>query len=770
MTFLGSGTSLFAFTPLPVADDPLVRMPGTQPEQRIDLREADRCLSCHQTDPKTNETLGTGFWSGSMMAQAARDPVFWATMTVSMQDSIWVLGNPNAADICLRCHMPEGWLGGRSDPPNASLMTGSDFDGVHCDSCHRLWDPFFETSFVGTRESADWLGYWDEAGNFGPPPPDSGTASQVAAYETLLADRTLSAQIFKFSGQNFFNVNEPAYSTYTENGAGQYFVDSNAGLGPQRASFADTTPNHDVLYSRYHKSKYFCSNCHDVSNPVLANLGLSGLADQSGGADLITEQYPASNYLHVERTFSEFMLSAYGRGGAATNLELQQQADPVTWAAKCQDCHMRDISGKGSREDHTIIRPDESTEHPNSGLPLHDLQGGNAWITYILGSTDNTLPTFDQTNFNLMTQGPQALTLNFYAGQSPTQNGAALMDASARALEQLSLAGTIKNVDYNPATGDLSFKVQNNTGHKLISGYPEGRRMFVNIKAYNNDNLIFEVNPYDYAAGTLAGTHQVVSPTLAANQAYVDELVYEAKLKSDLTGELDGTFHFALATDRYKDNRIPPKGFAVAEAASRLSEPVWQGASAPDYFTTEEYDGGFDDVSLNSIFPPGADEIEVTLYYQGTSRKYIEFLQDEINGTASTLSLDPGSGLNPAGGTETYIIQTDPFFQGLKAWGDTIWQLWYHNHGLDGSGLAVPGIVPYAMSEESWETAANLCSSDLNNDGSVDVGDFAIFRLEWGRIDCNLANPCTADLNGDGSVDVGDFAIFRLEWGRIDCL
>ena len=34
---------------------------------------------------------------------------------------------------------------------------------------------------------------------------------------------------------------------------------------------------------------------------------------------------------------------------------------------------------------------------------------------------------------------------------------------------------------------------------------------------------------------------------------------------------------------------------------------------------------------------PDADRVEVTLYYQGTSREYIEFLRNEINGTVRTL-------------------------------------------------------------------------------------------------------------------------------------
>jgi hypothetical protein len=103
-----------------------------------------------------------------------------------------------------------------------------------------------------------------------------------------------------------------------------------------------------------------------------------------------------------------------------------------------------------------------------------------------------------------------------------------------RAKQQLLLAATIKNLSYDPATGGLSFRIQNNTGHKLISGFPEGRRMFVNIKAYAGGSLVYEVNPYDIAAGTLQGLsypYQAVMGLpdplpLGADEAYVDELVY----------------------------------------------------------------------------------------------------------------------------------------------------------------------------------------------------------------------------------------------------
>lgn len=701
------------FTPLPVADDPLVRMPGTQPHQGVNLQEPVTCLDCHgerRTDAEGN-IVSPGFtWSGSVMAQAARDPLFWACLTVAAQDSVWAVGNPNAVDICERCHFPEGWLGGRSDPPNASLMTGSDFDGVHCDACHRMWDPFFQATFDGTREGNDWAGYWDEAGNSG---PGSGTLSQTMAESTLAADALLSTGIDLFSGSNFYFNNLPLYGTYQENGAGQYFVDTVNGLvGEKRASFADTVPDHPVFYSRYHKSKFFCSTCHDVSNPVLANacddlnetygLGLDCLPDQSGGADLITEQYSAARYFHVERTFSEFIISAYAReGGAPTNSEFQAQFDPpITMAAKCQDCHLRDVVGKGCGESAAPLRPTESAEHPNSGAPLHDLMGGNAWLPYVLGTLDDHFPeTYDRVNRDLLSQGPMVLTLNIFAGISPYDNGEQLMDASQRAQQQLRAAGTLTNLTYDAATGNLAFRVQNNTGHKLISGFPEGRRIFVNIKAYVGDTLAHEVNPYDFAAGTLKGLNHPASPPLGANEEYVDELVYEVHPQSELTGE-DETFHFVLATRRYKDNRIPPKGFDITQAAERLIEPVDHGVVSPGMFTPDEYAGGYDDVALN--IPAGADKVVVALYYQSTSREYVEFLRDEINGTADTLSRP--TPLKPGGDPTAYIAQTDPFFSGLKAWGDTMWQLWHHNHGLDGSGASVPTIVPFEMAQAVWTT------------------------------------------------------------------
>jgi hypothetical protein len=234
--------------------------------------------------------------------------------------------------------------------------------------------------------------------------------------------------------------------------------------------------------------------------------------------------------------------------------------------------------------------------------------------------------------------------------------------------------------------------------------------MYINVRFYGTGGLIYEINPYDSAAGTLKGLDGYMyddpdeilpqPEPLDTNEIYVDELVYEMHPSSAITGE-EESFHFVLGTGRYKDNRIPPKGFRVDEAAERISEPVWHGESAPDYFSAAEYAGGFDDVSLSDyeISVPDASGVEIRLFYQTTSREYIEFLRNEINASGNLTLSGPG-----AGGDPPYLIQSDPYFDQLRAWGDTIWQLWSHN-------MTVPGAAPVEMAQSSWEVPATPTST-----------------------------------------------------------
>lgn len=717
----GLATGAAAWTPIPVKDDPLVRMPGTQPapENAPDIEAPTRCTNCHGGFDQAVEPAFN--WKGSMMAQASRDFLFWACLTVAGQDSIWAVGTPNAVDLCERCHFPQGWVEGRSDPPNASRMTGSDYDGVHCDVCHSQFDPFFETTYRGTREGyTDWQAYWDEA----------TVLSGSAASATYADDKRLAQGIKRFDGRLFFETNLTP-PNYTESGSGQFFLDDSR---DKRASFADAKARHPMFYSRFHKSKYMCATCHDVSNPVLANLGLSGLPDDGSGR-LITEQHSAARYFHVERTFSEFMLSDYGREGGAPGVGPFAPTEfktsrPGNSIAACQDCHMRDGVGKGASQNDAVVRPTGSKEHPQSGQPIHDLTGGNAWVSWVLASAVSGSPNYNAGNSQLLNQGSAVLTLNLSQGLGI--DPVALLAGADRAMQQLGLAASIEDLTYDAPTGALSFKVQNQTGHKLISGFPEGRRMFLNVKAYSGATLLQEINPYDYAAATLKGLDYpyqtgkgLPAPTaLGGNELYRDNLVFEMKPSSSdlLTGE-GKTFHFVLADGRYKDNRIPPKGFRIADAAARVSTPVWEGVNRPELFSAEEYLGGYRAVSLT--LPAGADRVEVSLHYQTTSREYIEFLRDEINGTGN-LTL-PAS---------AYIVQTDPFFAKLKAWGNTIWDLWLRNRD-------VTTAAPYLMTQAVWGgTASPPPCTAPGTPGNVKA---TALRGQKIRVDWGAGDPAPLD-------------------------
>jgi hypothetical protein len=210
-------------------------------------------------------------------------------------------------------------------------------------------------------------------------------------------------------------------------------------------------------------------------------------------------------------------------------------------------------------------------------------------------------------------------------------------------------------------------------------------------------------------------------------------------MQSAMTGE-SKTFHFVLATGRAKDNRIPPKGFRVAEAPARMAEPVELGVAAPGLFTAAEYAGGYDDVTR--ALPPGADAVEVRLFYQTTSREYVEFLRDEINGSGAKTLVSP----TPSGEPSAYVAQSDPFFAQLKKWGDTIWELWDHNKD-------VPGAAPVLMTQASI-VVKDACSGPIAPDGAPCTdGDACTTAdacsngacLGGQQASCDDGNPCTDD-------------------------
>ncbi len=651
LTVLLFAAAAQAWTPVPVKDDRNVFMPGSQ-QGSANLESQGRCDNCHGGYDQAVEPAFNQY--GSMMSQAARDPLWLASLTVANQDSIWAVGNPNAGDLCIRCHTPPGWLGGRSDPTNTSKLTGTDFEGVSCDSCHTMADPLAQ---------------------LGQPSVSAETVPGVIslAQSTQTRDFTVLGALKLFDGTSFLNATTKLPSfygngslpNYVEGAGGQYFIDTGSA---KRGPFHDHTARHQVYYSRYHKSRTFCATCHDVSNPILANVLI---------APGTPERQAAGSYFHVERTYSEFALSAYGRGSGATTT-----VHGIGTASKCQDCHLRDVTGRGANKSDAPLRTD---------LPLHDQTGGNAWMSGILASVATGTAFHDPYNRAILSGTKYPGAKIDVAGLQWVPNE--LKAGQQRALQMLREAATITTQAEDSSS--LTLRVRNNTGHKLISGFPEGRRMFLYVTFYDAaGRLLGEVNRYEPLTTVKDGQGNDTYVSGAEFVSRTEPLIWEAHMSSALTGE-QKTFHFALATDRYKDNRIPPKGFDTSGMNARLAQPKWAGGDAPGLFTVEEYTGGWDDVALAK--PAGTASWYATLYYQTTSKEYIEFLRDQVNGAKA-----PGSGSDfptltspaPSGEAQAYIVQSDPFFANLKDWGKAIWDLWLHNGGAAPVVMTELGTAP----------------------------------------------------------------------------
>lgn len=126
-------------------DVPGIFLPGTQPNELTQpIRGSGVCNDCHGQYAPEYEANST--WAGTMMANAARDPLFHAALTVARQDE------PVSGDLCIRCHAPRAWLFGRSEPALISHLEEDDFESVQCDFCHRLNTGPTGTPYIGNGQ------------------------------------------------------------------------------------------------------------------------------------------------------------------------------------------------------------------------------------------------------------------------------------------------------------------------------------------------------------------------------------------------------------------------------------------------------------------------------------------------------------------------------------------------------------------------------------------------------------------------------------------
>ena len=499
---------------------------GSQPGESGTFSTSDQCDNCHGGYDQNVEPAFT--WRGSMMAQAQRDPLYLALLTISNQDA------PESGDMCIRCHTPKGWLEGRSEPTDGSALIADDRDGVQCHSCHRMIAP----TTVGTN----------------PYPFD-------ALYTTPPGNK-----------QDAFTIDQAYLSTLPNippvSANGMYICDD---LDNRRGPYFDPQANHETPYSPFHPDAAFCGSCHDVSNPVFDTV-MDGLGNIIGYTpnDFDTPPTNFSPYamFPVERTYSEWLVSEYN---TPEGVDSSYFGGNKSFVSTCQDCHMRDVTGKGCNKNYAPIRDD---------LPLHDLTGGNTFIPNLIDSV--------------------------FPGET---DPATLAAGILRARDMLQHAATV-DLQVDQLNQVVTVKIINETGHKLPSGYPEGRRIWINLKAFNSLTAeVFESGYYDPLTGILDKT---------GTKIYQIKPGISPGLASALGLDAGPSFHFVLNDTIYSDNRIPCRGFTDSNFKAIQSPPVGYTYADGQYW---------DETIYNLPFIP--DSVEVTLYYQTTSKEFIEFLRDE---------------------------------------------------------------------------------------------------------------------------------------------
>ena len=256
-----------------------VLLPGTQPADgsgdpafpafRNGMMEGSfvapsQCSRCHEGYRAPGEPLHEvqDTWAGSLMANASRDPLFWAALDIANQDDA-ALGDVGVGDFCLRCHLPTAWYEGRSrcdtdwgEEFDGSCAQGSpaepdtDFEGLSCHFCHRMYD------------ASD--------------PPAGEFADPSAPYRG-------NAQVF------LSTTPQVVYGPFSD---------------PQ-------TDRHEFLQLDFYRDSAFCGQCHDVTSPALNR------RDPADGSD---QGYP----MPIERTYTEWLQSAYADDASGLSQSCQE--------------------------------------------------------------------------------------------------------------------------------------------------------------------------------------------------------------------------------------------------------------------------------------------------------------------------------------------------------------------------------------------------------------------------------------------------------------
>ncbi len=595
----------------------------------------------------------------------------------------WMVSDPVvAASSCFTCHA------GFDDPSD----TVKPFRWAGSMHAHSMRDPIFQAAFVIAEQDAPGIGEfcirchapraWLEGrASFPTGNPDGSMLLESDIAEGVscnachrMVDPVYKPGISPMDDQLILNVHSmpggPGIPMFPGNAT--YIIDP---MDVRRGPFDDAFAPHAWLHSPFHSTGELCGTCHDVSNPLMSRVGGPTPAPSDTYVLNPSGPHPTQNkydQFPEQRTYSEWLNSDFANGGVDMgglfNVDPNDPDPPVTTVvSSCQDCHMPNRRGFGCAE---FFEPPERRD-----LPYHGFVGANVFaidlLTHIYGPTGTN--EFD------------AYTVD------------SLIRARGDTIEMLQKATETTLTQF---AGELKVRTVNNCGHKLMTGMPEGKRIWVNVKFFDgSSNLIQEYGAYNPMTAALDETGTKVYEALLGLDATMAAITGLPKGKS---------FHLALVNTITKDNRIPPRGFN--NAAFEAVQAGHVGYTYPDgqYWDDTRY-----------CIPAGATRAEVKLYYQTSSKEYIDFLRDEntTDGRGQLLS---------------------------DAW------------------AAVGKSAPVAMDDEMINLVP-FVAGDVTGDGVVNFDDITGVLAFWGN--SGNIGQSGGDANCDGVVDFDDITAVLANWG-----
>jgi len=468
----------------------------TQPGELVnELLTPMACEFCHVFPNPDNQALDPPYapfrtWQGSLMANAARDPVFWAGVAVADQDE------PGETELCIRCHSPRAFLNGNGDATTIDELTVAEQEGVECMVCHRMTD--------------------DPA------------------------------------------VLEPGNANYTID---DVLVGENVPRrGPWDFSDGVPEPPHSYINDPYTGSSELCGTCHDVTTER------ERVDDDGVGLGVPFNE---------QRTYREWLNSDF--------------AEPGPSEASCQDCHMPEVEDMSGCVQHV-----NQFSHAEGGRK-HDLVGANRFMVELIKS-EYGLAGSNQIN-------------DLYYDTTLDSMDAFLPTAATVEIEGPS------EVDLTDGVEGLQVTVTNNTGHKLPTGYSEGRVMWIEVLAEYDDQVIASSGRWNQAAGIQR------DPQLHTYEAIGEDYA-------------DGTtFHLLRNNHWVLDTRIPPMGLEpdletdpVGDRYTLLGNGTWPNFDVQTYAfdnTADVFDVTPGDLEDNFLV------VRVRLRYVINTADYIDFLGEE---------------------------------------------------------------------------------------------------------------------------------------------